>query len=49
MAEAVTATGDGFDVMASLPAHIFPGGSHLRFPLLALGMGWYSLRDRLGF
>ena len=49
MAQAVTATGDGFDAMAQLPAHIFPGGSHLRFPLLAAGMAWYSLRDRLGF
>lgn len=48
MAQAITATGDGFDVMAELPCHIFPGGSHFRFPLLALGMSWYSLRDRLG-
>jgi len=49
MAQAITATGDGFDAMAALPSHIFPGGSHLRFPLLAAGMAWYSLRDRLGF
>ncbi|MFT3687607.1 NAD(P)/FAD-dependent oxidoreductase [Paenirhodobacter sp.] len=48
MAQAVTATGDGFDVMAALPCHIFPGGSHLRFPLLAVGMAWYGLRDRIG-
>ncbi|RWR28966.1 FAD-binding oxidoreductase [Sinirhodobacter populi] len=48
MAEAVTATGDGFDVMAALPCHMFPGGSHLRWPLLVAGMSWYALRDRLG-
>ncbi len=49
MAQAIEATGDGFDAMAALPCHMFPGGSHFRWPLLALGMGWYSLRDRLGF
>ncbi|HEY0275464.1 MAG TPA: FAD-binding oxidoreductase [Paenirhodobacter sp.] len=48
MAQAVTATGDGFDVMAALPCHMFPGGSHLRWPLLVAGMSWYTLRDRLG-
>lgn len=48
MAEAVTATGDGFDVMASLPQPRFPGGGTLRFPLLVAGMAWFSLRDRLG-
>lgn len=49
MAEAILGTSNGFDVMGALPSHPFPGGSHLRFPLLMLGMGWYSLRDRLGF
>ena len=48
MAEAISATGDGFDVMASLPQPTFPGGTALRFPLLLAGMTWFSLRDRLG-
>lgn len=48
MAEAITATGDGFDVMANLPQPSFPGGVALRFPLLLAGMTWFSLRDRLG-
>lgn len=48
MAEAIAATGDGFDVMAALPQPAFPGGAALRWPLLVAGMGWFSLRDRLG-
>lgn len=48
MAQAATATGDGFDVMAGLPSPAFPGGSRLRWPMLVLGMTWFSLRDRLG-
>lgn len=49
MAQAIEGTSNGFDVMGALPCAPFPGGSHLRFPLLMLGMGWYGLRDRLGF
>lgn len=48
MAEAVTGQAGRFDVMASLPIPVFPGGAALRAPLLTLGMTWYSLRDRLG-
>ncbi len=48
VAEAVRGTGDGFDLMARLPTPPFPGGARLRAPLLALAMGWYALRDRLG-
>ena len=48
MAQAITATGDGFEVMAALPQPAFPGGTALRFPLLVAGMAWFGLRDRLG-
>lgn len=47
IAEAVAGSAEKFDVMASLPTHIFPGGRYLRWPLLALGMTYYALRDRL--
>ncbi len=48
MAQAVTATGDGFDAMAALPMPAFPGGGLLRWPMLVAGMSWFSLRDRIG-
>ena len=48
MAQAVMGQSEGFDTMAALPARQFPGGAGLRWPLLVAGMGWYSLRDRLG-
>lgn len=48
MAQAICATGDGFDVMAALPMPAFPGGAALRWPLLIAGMGWFGLRDKLG-
>lgn len=47
MAEAVAGTAGCFDLLARLPQPAFPGGTHLRAPLLALAMGWYALRDRL--
>jgi gamma-glutamylputrescine oxidase len=49
MAQAVTGQARGFDSMAALASAPFPGGTALRWPLLVAGMGWYSLRDRLGF
>ncbi|MDD8023951.1 MAG: FAD-binding oxidoreductase [Paracoccaceae bacterium] len=48
MAQAITATGDGFDAMAALPMPAFPGGGLLRWPMLVAGMSWFSLRDRIG-
>ncbi len=48
MAEAVAGQAGRFDVMASIPTPMFPGGSHLRMPLLTLAMTWYAIRDRLG-
>lgn len=46
-AEAIAGQAERFDVMASVPSPRFPGGKMTRAPLLALGMLWYSLRDRL--
>ncbi len=47
MAEAVTGTTGRFDVFARLKHRPFPGGRLLRTPLMALGMAWYALKDRL--
>lgn len=47
VAEALAGQAEKFDVMASVPTRKFPGGRLLRSPLLALGMLYYSLRDRL--
>lgn len=47
IAEAVAGQAERFDVLATLPAPRWPGGTLLRWPLLVLGMLYYSLRDRL--
>ncbi|MCH9690748.1 MAG: FAD-binding oxidoreductase [Gammaproteobacteria bacterium] len=47
MAEAVDGTMGRFDIMAKVPTHPFPGGTHLRSPLLVLGMLYYRIRDSL--
>jgi len=49
MAQAIAGQARGFDTLAALPSRPFPGGTALRWPLLVAGMGWFSLRDRLGF
>lgn len=46
-AEAIAGQAERFDIMANVPTPRFPGGAALRWPLLVLGMLWYSLRDRL--
>lgn len=47
LAEAVTGTLERFDTMARLKHLPFPGGRVLRTPMMALGMAWYALKDRL--
>jgi gamma-glutamylputrescine oxidase len=47
VAEAIAGTAKRFDVMASLPIHLFPGGTLLRYPGMVLGMLYYSLKDKL--
>ncbi|QNH74835.1 FAD-binding oxidoreductase [Pseudomonas protegens] len=37
--------GGGFDLFAKVPHITFPGGKHLRSPLLALGMLWHRLKE----
>lgn len=37
--------GGGFDLFAKVPHRTFPGGEHLRSPLLALGMLWHRLKE----
>jgi gamma-glutamylputrescine oxidase len=46
-AEAISGVAERFDVMQRVPTPIIPGGYHARLPLLALGMIYYSLKDRL--
>lgn len=47
IAEAITGTAERFDVMASVKALPFPGGTLLRYPGMVLGMLYYSLKDRI--
>lgn len=37
----------GFDLFAKVPHMTFPGGKHLRSPLLALGMLWHRMKELL--
>lgn len=37
--------GGGFDLFDRVPHITFPGGKHLRSPLLALGMLWHRLKE----
>jgi gamma-glutamylputrescine oxidase len=46
IAEALAGTAERFDIFSRLPAPDWPGGTLLRWPLLALGMLWYAMRDR---
>ncbi|MGB3315388.1 MAG: FAD-binding oxidoreductase [Albidovulum sp.] len=46
-AEAIAGQAERFDLMASVPTKAFPGGVAFRWPLLVLGMVWFSLRDKL--
>ena len=46
-AETIQTTAERFSVMERVPTEVIPGGGRLRLPLLALGMMYYSLRDRI--
>ena len=39
---------NGFELFSRVPHMTFPGGKHLRSPLLALGMLWYRLKEIAG-
>ncbi|WP_295478510.1 FAD-binding oxidoreductase [uncultured Pseudomonas sp.] len=46
LAEAISGQhGGGFELFAKVPHITFPGGRHLRSPLLALGMLWHRLKE----
>ncbi|SEN79559.1 FAD-binding oxidoreductase [Pseudomonas sp. NFACC39-1] len=46
LAEAISGQQSGdFDLFAQVPHMTFPGGKHLRSPLLALGMLWHRLKE----
>ncbi|SET02421.1 gamma-glutamylputrescine oxidase [Pseudomonas sp. NFR09] len=46
LAEAINGQQHGrFDLFAQVPHITFPGGRHLRSPLLALGMLWHRLKE----
>lgn len=46
LAEAITGQASrGFDLFSQVPHIAFPGGNHLRAPLLALGMLWQKIRE----
>ena len=47
MADAVAGTLERFDVFAGIKSTRFPGSHTLRKPLVALGVLYYQLRDRL--
>ena len=47
MAESIAGQSERFDVFAAMPHRRFPGGEHLRTPLLVLATHFYKLRDRL--
>lgn len=46
-AEAVAGEAERFDLLARAPTPAFPGGALARRPMLALGMLWFALRDRI--
>lgn len=47
LAEAVAGQLGRFDLLQSLPVPAFPGGPLMRWPLMAAGLSYYALRDRL--
>jgi len=47
MADAIQGQAEKFDLMARVPTPKFPGGAHLRTPLLTMAMLYYSMRDKL--
>ncbi|MWV10618.1 FAD-dependent oxidoreductase [Pseudomonas sp. R-28-1W-6] len=49
LAEAISGQqGGGFELFNQVPHLTFPGGKHLRSPLLALGMAWHRLKEAVG-
>ena len=47
ISEVIRGQSEKFDILSNLPTPRFPGGTILRWPLMALAMLWYSTRDKL--
>jgi gamma-glutamylputrescine oxidase len=47
LADAIGGDDNAFSLLARMPVGRFPGGKHLRWPVLAAAMSWYALRDHL--
>lgn len=47
MAEAIDGHAEKFNLISEVRVPMFPGGTLLRWPILALGMAYYSLLDKL--
>ena len=47
ISDAIIGQVEKFDLMEKMCTKSFPGGASFRWPLMALAMFWYSLRDRL--
>ncbi|MGS0676971.1 NAD(P)/FAD-dependent oxidoreductase [Shewanella sp. 0m-4] len=45
IAEAITTQAERFDIFAKIPHMTFPGGPHLRSPMLAMGMLYHRFKD----
>jgi gamma-glutamylputrescine oxidase len=43
----ITRDSNDLEAFKRLDVPAFPGGRHLRAPLLFLALTWYSLRDKL--
>ena len=46
ISEAIRGDSQKFDLLSDLPTPTFPGGSFFRWPTMALGMLWYSIKDK---
>jgi gamma-glutamylputrescine oxidase len=47
LAEAVAGTMERIDLLAKLPAPVFPGGKLLRWPTMVAGLSYYAMKDRM--
>jgi gamma-glutamylputrescine oxidase len=47
LADAIAGTMEEMDLLAKLPAPVFPGGKLLRWPTMVAGLSYFALKDRL--
>jgi gamma-glutamylputrescine oxidase len=47
ISDVIQGQSEKFDILSDLPIQKFPGGTLLRWPLMALAMLWYSTRDKV--